>query len=111
MLTRASVEKSLRVRVSRPDVNLKLQNLTANAGEVNLTGSPTVIVIDPLDGLLSTLIHELIHVEFNERLAEWGFFQEPFVLTMEDCIVRYINKSDARLRWWRRKIEKLLEEE
>lgn len=61
--------------------------------------------------LLDGLIHELFHHCHYHRLASWGAGEEPVTEALEDMVVRYINRSQRRSRWWRRAIKAKLSED
>lgn len=56
------------------------------------------------------LVHELLHHCMYHKLAGWGEGEEPITETLEAEIVRYINRSRERRRWWRRALKAKLGE-
>jgi hypothetical protein len=69
------------------------------------------IFLDPFNAsLLDGLIHELLHHKIYHRLASWGAGEEPVTEALEDMVVRYINRSKSRRRWWRRAFKAKLAE-
>jgi hypothetical protein len=110
-LTVAGLEKRLRARILSGLVRFRVAELEKHNGLCRMTGRQTEIVIDPLADKLDVTIHELIHKELSKPLTWWGEFEEPIVKdVLEDLVVRYINTSSRRLKWWRATIESKLEE-
>jgi hypothetical protein len=110
-LTVAAAEQALRRMVTGGHVIVRRHVLHRATAQVDVSNHPHLILIDPVRGAaLDCLIHELIHVAFLEKLAEWGALEEEVVLALEDRIVRHINRSPARVAWWRKKLDRLLNE-
>ena len=59
------------------------------------------IRLDPTwGGLVPTLIHELVHHAFYERMASMGVMEEPAVDAVEAALTRHILQSPVRRKWW-----------
>ena len=61
-------------------------------------------------GLLDTLLHELLHHCQYNKLSSFGAGEEIVVEALEDLLVRYVNRSQRRRRWWRRALSAKLAE-
>lgn len=109
MLRIAAVESVLRKLLASPSVSLSLHPLKGvYAGQVGL--SSRRILLNPFNGCVTdTVVHELIHLHYNRRLAPWGELEEHIVEAIEDCVVRYINRSSKRRATWHRLIQQKIE--
>jgi hypothetical protein len=111
-LTVARVERELRSAIEAGDVYIRQQPLKGSVAQVDIANKPHRILLDPLRGaLLDSLVHEVIHVVFLDRLLPWGALEEPIVEAIEEQVVRYINRSKTRVAWWRRVIDEALEQD
>lgn len=103
----AEYENGLRAGLASVRVELSdLENACAEYDPVR-----KVVTLDAFNGaLLDGLIHELFHHCHYHRLAAWGAGEEPVTEALEDMVVRYINRSERRARWWRRALKAKLSE-
>jgi hypothetical protein len=104
-LTVSACEKALRAELVSGRVTLERRPLFRNYATVDLSSRPHLIVVDPhYGGIVEGVVHELIHVVFRKRLAEWGQLEEVIVVALECAVMQHINRSRERATWWRRKI-------
>jgi len=97
--THADYETGLRAGLA--SVRVRIREMDTSGGEYD--PATKSVLLDPFNAsLLDGLIHELLHHVHYHRLAAWGVGEEPVTEALEDSIVRYINRSKTRRRWWRR---------
>lgn len=114
MQTPASVEKELRILAKSPKIEFRMADLTGNDCTAMLVwgqdGLPDLILLDPyLGGLIESVIHELLHIHQKRPTKGLGReLEEAHMEAFEDRVVRYVNQSAQRIRWWRRCITKRL---
>lgn len=106
-LTHSAYEKGLRAGLG--SVTLRMREMDGASGEYD--PDTRTVSLDPFNGgLLETLVHELLHHVAYEKLASFGSMEESVVLSIEDELVRFINRSRTRRRWWRRALKAKLGE-
>jgi hypothetical protein len=104
-LTLAAFERSLRAALTSGKVHLSREELARCVAQVNVDHPPHQIKFDPLRGaVMDSIVHELIHVVWNDQIEPWGDLEEPIVAAIEQEIVRFINRSERRVEWWRARI-------
>ena len=97
------------LRAGLHDVSVELREMRGAGGEYD--PKRRRISLDAFNtALLDGLIHELLHHVHYHRLAAFGAGEEPVTLTLEDEIVRWINRSPQRQRWWRNALKAKLSE-
>ena len=110
--TPASVEKELRKLCKSKSLEFRTRAITGASGLLiwGEKGLPSLIVIDPAHGaVIDTADHELLHYRFRKDIQVWGSeLEEAIIEALEDRIVRYINRSEKRVNWWRNAITKRL---
>lgn len=112
--TPASIEKELRKIAKSVQVEFRVADLTGNDASAMLVwgqnGLPDLVMLDPyLGGLIEGAVHELLHINQRHEMKSLGReLEEAHIEGFEDRIVRYVNQSKSRVRWWRRTIEKRL---
>lgn len=114
MQTPASVEKELRKLARSERIEFYMADLTGQECTAMLVwgsnGLPDRILLDPyLGGLIESTIHELLHIHQKRPTKDLGKeLEEAHMEAFEDRVVRYVNRSDKRIQWWRRCIAKRL---
>ena len=89
------------LRVSLAANRIREAVLDGFAGEYDPEAK--LIRYDPFyGGQLEVVVHELVHHGHYRKLAGLGAMEEPTTLAWEDELVRFINRSKTRTRWWRR---------
>ena len=97
------------LRAGLHGVTLKLREMDDAGGEYDPKAK--TVSLDPFNaGMLEGLVHELLHHVLYEKLASFGASEETVTLSLEDDLVRYINRSKVRRRWWRRALKAKLGE-
>lgn len=87
---------------------LTTANLRDHAADVEPMrgGRISVRVDNHLSAMLDGVVHELLHQVLEPDLD--GVFdaecEETIVLALEDAMVRRVNRSVGRSRWWRRAV-------
>ena len=104
-LTRSALELQLRRLMESDRIELQVAPLKDQDGWIDFDRPKACVTIDPFCcGYLPVLIHELIHYARYHSLEAWGDMEETIVLAVEDDIVRYINRSQLRRNWWRKRL-------
>lgn len=112
MLTIASLHK--RVKFLADSTPLKFQPLKGCYGRTDFDkGAPTIILSrvcyntgDHLskEAIVSTYLHELVHVAFPRELSTWGTFEEAIVCVLEKALYEFVCAKPSRLKWWVKRI-------
>ena len=115
MHTPASIEMELRKLARSPKVEFRIADLTGHGATAMLFWKGEgvendTVVLDPyLGGLIEGAIHELLHIHQKRATSALGReLEEALIEGFEDRIVRYVNRSNRRIKWWRNAISKRL---
>ena len=116
-LTAAAVERRLWEALRSPAVRLKVGPLTSCArykAEVEQPGNVITSMLMTVDihrdGLISAVIHELLHPALDAELQPWGKLEEVVVLAVEEYIYGRIERNPAKVERWRAAIQAKLGE-
>lgn len=97
------------LRAGLAGVKVRIKEMDGAGGEYDPEAK--AISLDPFNAaFLDGLIHELLHHCLYHKLASFGAAEETVTLGLEDDLVRYINRSRARRRWWRLALKAKLSE-
>jgi hypothetical protein len=111
--TPASIERELRLLIRSKGIEFRSRKIKGGSGLVVFGDGerPHLIVLDPAQGgLIENAIHELLHVLFREEMEVWAKeLDEAINSAIEDCVVRYINRSEKRVDWWRAAVAERLD--
>lgn len=107
---------SLRWRDYEARLRAGLASMRVVVGEMDGAGgeydpNTKVAIWDPFNASgIDFLVHELFHHVLYQKLASWGAGEEPITEALELEVVKYINASKTRRRWWRRAFKAKLAE-
>lgn len=113
--TRAKLKKAIKRLITQPNVIIRRfplkKNLAQSTWERKRNGNViiTIYVDEHQVGLVSSVIHELLHIAaehelklFDNEIEEWT------VNGWETGLYKHIENSPSQLAWWRREIERRL---
>ena len=104
------MERELRKALLRTTLSTKTLNKLV--AYVWYDSSDADVTLDPMrGGLIECTVHEVVHFLYADDLKIWGTLQEAFVRTLEDEIMKYIEKKPERVIRWRRAIQRKLNKE
>lgn len=104
--TLAALEKELRALMDSGQFRFEIRPGVDTDGSIHYTpGEGGIVRIDPLQGYLSTTLHELTHYVGDGDFKKWGPLREPFVMVTEEVMLRYINRHKSKLEWWRSRMD------
>lgn len=106
--TKASLERELRDAFNHPGTRFIVRPLR-NVGNILHSKDEAVVSIDPVHGYLAVTVHELLHKVLDPKHERFGFLREPYTLTAENEMVKYINKNRLSLEWWRQRLDETFE--
>lgn len=112
--TRAKLKQAIKRLIIQPNVTIRKRALKKNLAQSTWSrekdGSITITIYvdDGQVGIVSSVIHELLHIaeEAELKATSDDMVEEWTVDGHERGLYKHISKSRSQLAWWRKAIER-----
>jgi hypothetical protein len=111
--TQAKLKRKLRELIQTPNLVIFQRPLIGSVASSTWNRKEkltiTIYTDSHQDGLICSVIHELVHVALETELEPLGDkIEEWAVAGIEEKLYKHIHESTSQMRWWRKMIERRL---